>query len=399
MKDSNTGVSLHLSNTFRNDDAGIFVNLWSNHHSMRDNRNIKTISLFSGAGGLDTGAIAAGADIVWANDMMKEACETYKANIGDHIVQGDLNEHLSELETIKDVDLVIGGPPCQGFSVAGKMDAHDKRSQLIWSYANVISIVKPRAFIMENVKALGEIERWQNIRVALLNRFKDLGYSVNFMILNASNYDVPQARERVFFIGFRGDSSLEPNLEEMIKPYSHKSISVREALKVLDKAGSGNNSSVCRAKITLASNPILRKSPYAGMLFNGLGRPTKIDGYSATLPASMGGNKTPIIDEKELYEGEKPWIESYHKMVSEDITTAEFKPAPSFLRRMTPAEAAVLQTFPLGYKFCGSQSRIYTQIGNAVPCNLGRAVTNMVIDILVDKTTIEYKETEPLLFT
>lgn len=269
---------------------------------MRGTKAIKTISLFSGAGGLDTGAISAGADVVWANDMMKEACETYRTNIGNHIVQGDINEHLDELKDFKDVDLVIGGPPCQGFSVAGKMDAHDKRSQLIWSYAQVISIIKPRAFIMENVKALGTIERWQNVRVSLLERFRELGYSVGFIILNASDFDVPQARERVFFIGFKGDSSAEPDLEKMISPYRHKSITVREALNVLDKAGTGNNASVCNAKITLASNPILRKSPYAGMLFNGLGRPTKIDGYSATLPASMGGNKTPIIDENELFE-------------------------------------------------------------------------------------------------
>lgn len=359
---------------------------------------MKTISLFSGAGGLDTGAIAAGADVVWANDMMKEACETYRVNIGGHIVQGDINDHLEELKRIENVDLVIGGPPCQGFSVAGKMDAHDKRSQLIWSYAEVISIVKPRAFIMENVKALGQIERWQNVRQALLGRFRELGYSVSFIILNASDFDVPQARERVFFIGFRGDSSREPDLKGMIAPYRHRSVSVREALKVLDRAGKGNNASVCNAKITLAAKPILRKSPYAGMLFNGLGRPTKIDGYSATLPASMGGNKTPIIDEKELYEGEAPWIVSYHKMVSEDISSALFRPAPSFLRRMTPAEAAILQTFPLGYKFCGSQSRVYTQIGNAVPCNLGRAVSKMVIDALSGKSEIRYGESESRLF-
>lgn len=365
---------------------------------MRGSTTIKTISLFSGAGGLDVGAIAAGADIVWANDMMKDACETYRANIGEHIVQGDLNEHLEELKSIGDVDLVIGGPPCQGFSVAGKMDAHDKRSQLIWSYANVVSIVKPRAFIMENVKALGEIERWQNVRVALLARFRELGYSVNYIILNASDFDVPQARERVFFIGFKGDSNQKPNLEKMIESYRHKAITVREAFKVLDKAGTGNNSSVCRAKITLADKPVLRKSPYAGMLFNGLGRPTKIDGYSATLPASMGGNKTPIIDERELYDGEKPWIEEYHAMVSKDVSAASFKPAPSFLRRMTPAEAAILQTFPLNYKFCGSQSRVYTQIGNAVPCNLGKAVANMVIDILVGVRVLEYHQSDPTLF-
>ena len=365
---------------------------------MKKGIQINTVSLFSGAGGLDVGAIAAGADIIWANDMMKEACETYRYNIGNHIVQGDLNEHLDELQSLGDIDLVIGGPPCQGFSVAGKMDSEDVRSQLIWTYANVISLLRPKAFVMENVKALGYIARWEGVRQALLKRFHELGYSVSYLVLNACDFDVPQSRERVFFVGFKGNENLVPNLAKMIKPYSHKAITVREALKVLDRAGTGNNANTCKAKITLASNPILRKSPYAGMLFNGLGRPTKIDGYSATLPASMGGNKTPIIDEKELYEGEQPWIEQYHAAVSKDITKASFQPAPSFLRRMTPAEAAILQTFPLTYKFCGSQSKVYTQIGNAVPCNLGKAVVSMVVDILTGDRQIVYKEGDTTLF-
>lgn len=360
---------------------------------------VRTISLFSGAGGLDIGAIRAGAHIIFANDMMKEACMSYRTNIGDHIIQGDINSLVDELAGYEDVDLVIGGPPCQGFSVAGKMDLDDPRSKLIWSYANVIEKVRPRAFIMENVKALGEIDKWKEIRTSLLQRFRKLGYSVNFIILNAKDFNVPQSRERVFFVGFNGDSSLIPNLERMIAPYRKAGPTVREALSVLDKAGTGNNMGLCNARITLAENPVLRKSPYAGMLFNGLGRPTKIDGYSATLPASMGGNKTPIIDEKELYEHAEPWIVEYHKQVSEDPSFAEFKPAPAFLRRLTVEEAAVIQTFPLDYQFCGSQSSKYTQIGNAVPCNLGNAVASMVIDILQKAKQCRYiNDDNPTLF-
>lgn len=132
--------------------------------------NIRTISLFSGAGGLDIGAIKAGAHVVFANDMMKEACLTYKEHIGDHIIQGDINTLFDEIGKVDNPDLVIGGHPCQGFSVAGKMDVDDKRSQLIWSYAKVIEFTRPRAFIMENVKALGTLKKWEKIREALLEK-------------------------------------------------------------------------------------------------------------------------------------------------------------------------------------------------------------------------------------
>ena len=352
--------------------------------------NIRTISLFSGAGGLDIGAIKAGAHVVFANDMMKEACLTYKENIGDHIIQGDINTLFDEIGKVDNPDLVIGGPPCQGFSVAGKMDVDDKRSQLIWSYAKVIEFTRPRAFIMENVKALGTLKKWEKIREALLEKLRSLGYSVNFMVLNATDYNVPQARERIFVVGIRGDEHKKPNWEKMILKYRHKAPTVRETLSVLDKAGTGNNKGVCKAKITLCLNPVLRKSPYAGMLFNGLGRPTRIDGYSATLPASMGGNKTPVIDEKELYENCEAWIKGYNKKVLSDTSSAEYKEAPSFLRRMTVEEAALLQTFPIDYNFCGPQSSKYTQIGNAVPCNLAQAVVSMVINVLNGNEEVVY---------
>lgn len=351
---------------------------------------IRTISLFSGAGGLDIGAIYAGAQIIWANDMKKEACESYALNIGEHIHQGDINSFIPLLAEFENIDLVIGGPPCQGFSVAGKMDENDERSKLIWSYASVVETVQPKAFVMENVKALAVLDRWASVRSELLQKFQDLGYSVNFVVLNASDYDVPQARERVFFIGFKNGTTSSPDLLQMLRPYSKKAKTVREALAVLDKAGEGNNKSTCNARITLTHQPVLRKSAYAGMLFNGLGRPLKLDGYSATLPASMGGNKTPIIDEEALYNDKTPWVEGYRDRVEADHSIAKTEQVPSYLRRMTVDEARIIQTFPMEYVFCGSQSAQYTQIGNAVPCNLSKAVCSMVIDVLRGKTPIQY---------
>lgn len=358
-------------------------------NTMKEN-TIRTISLFSGAGGLDIGAIRAGANIIWANDIKQDACESYHTNIGEHIHMGDISLYINNLSTLLDVDLVIGGPPCQGFSVAGKMDENDARSKLIWSYVDVIEATNPKAFVMENVKALATLSRWKQIRDKLLFRLRSLGYSVNFIVLNASDYDVPQARERVFFIGFKGDDTRYPDFERMMDSYKKKSGSVRDVLASLDVAGIGNNTNICNAKVTLSSTPIMRKSPYAGMLFNGLGRPVKIDGYCSTLPASMGGNKTPIIDEEALYHKKLPWIEIYHKQLALNKEIAAYTEAPPFLRRLTVDEARLIQTFPLDYQFCGSQSSQYTQIGNAVPCNLAFAVCSMVIDVLKGNKEVVY---------
>lgn len=337
------------------------------------------------------GAIQAGAHVIWANDIMKEACMTYKENIGDHIVCGDINDRMFELDGIEDVALLIGGPPCQGFSVAGKMDECDERSRLVWSYLTVIEKVKPKAFVMENVKALGTLKRWQGVRNGLIEKMRGLGYSVGMMVLNAADFDVPQIRERVFFVGFKGDPTMVPDVYKMVDTYGKCARPLREALKSLDRAGTGNNADVCRASITLAKKPVLRNTAYAGMLFNGLGRPLRLDGYSATLPASMGGNKTPIVDENELYSGAKPWVESYYDKVRYDLSVVGKTIVPNYLRRITVAEAALIQTFPMEYKFFGSQSMRYTQIGNAVPCNLAKAVVKMVIDVLTGKKDVMYK--------
>lgn len=346
----------------------------------------KVVSLFSGAGGLDIGFQKAGFDILWANDYDKDACESYKNNIGKHIRCGDIAAFEDELAHLNSpIDLLIGGPPCQGFSVAGKMNPEDPRSKHVWTYVRVLRMLMPKMFIMENVKALGTLEKWEPLRNQLLGKMRKLGYAVNYIVVNASEFNVPQARERVLFIGFRTDAGLIPDLKEMLRPYQKKAPTVREALSVLDKAGVGNNVGLCKAKITLTSKPVLRKSPYAGMLFNGLGRPVRLDGYCSTLPASMGGNKTPIIDEAALYNGKLEWVKTYHSKLIRGLPP-KCADIPAVLRRMTVEEAAILQTFPQDYVFYGSQSSKFKQIGNAVPCNLAFQVASMVKRCLNSKS-------------
>jgi DNA (cytosine-5)-methyltransferase 1 len=117
------------------------------------------------------------------------------------------------------------------------------------------------------------------------------------------------------------------------------------------------------------------------MLFNGAGRPIPVEGASPTLPASMGGNKTPIVDEGQIFGGQESFIEEYHKGLI-DGGTPNSGTAPARLRRLTIRECAAIQTFPLDYVFRGAKSSIYKQIGNAVPCHLAEVVARSLSAVL-----------------
>ena len=335
---------------------------------------------------MDVGFERAGVKTLFANELMKEAAETYNANHKAGVmINDDINNCINMLTKFKGVDFVYGGPPCQGFSVAGKMDPEDERSKLIFTFLDVVDIVKPKAFVMENVKALGMLEKWEPTRQKYLKRVHSLGYNCLPFILNATEYGVSQKRERVFFIGIKenNDPFFEFKMRNCIDMQKKKALTIRELLYSLGYAGTEKNPNTCTAKITFSTNPVMRKSPYAGMYFNGQGRPINIDGYANTLPASMGGNKTPFIDEEYLYGNAKEdWVVTYHSNLLAKKIEPVFKEAPKRLRRITIKEAIRIQSFPDNYIFCGNKGKIYTQIGNAVPCKMAEAVAKAVITFL-----------------
>lgn len=349
-------------------------------------KSYSAISLFSGAGGMDYGMEKAGIKPLVAVEIMKEASSTYRANFPETLLlNDDINNVMDELGAYKgSVDVVFGGPPCQGFSVAGKMDPNDERSKLIFTFLDVVELVSPKAFIMENVKALGTLEKWAEVRKQYFSKAESLGYNTLVLTTVATDFGVPQKRERVFFIGIKDndDPFFKVNLENILATEKNIAKSVRETLRPLGRAGTDKNPHTCTAKITFATHPVMRKSPYAGMYFNGQGRPIDVDGYSNTLPASMGGNKTPVVDEDYLYgDSTEDWMVSYHKKLLEGERPV-FEEAPHNLRRLTIKEAAKLQTFPDDYVWEGSNGKIYTQIGNAVPCLLAEAIGKTVVTYL-----------------
>lgn len=342
------------------------------------------ISLFSGAGGLDVGFEQAGFDIVFANEFDHDAASTWRVNRPDKcdvMVEGDINAHIQEVSAYKGADIVIGGPPCQGFSVAGKMDPNDKRSQLVWRFMEAVELVRPKVFVMENVAALGKLEKWKDIREGIVERGNTLGYDVSFQTHHVSDYGVPENRERVLFIGVQKELGNALRFYDKLSNYRAMSKTVREVLLSVGRYGSAENPQTCTSNVTLALHPVMRRSPYAGMLVNGAGRPIDLDGISPTLPASMGGNKTPIVDEAALYDTSiSNWFQTYHmgllKKEANPLTTE----VPKTIRRLTVKECAAIQTFPDGYQFSGQKTKQYRQIGNAVPCLFAKAVACAICD-------------------
>ena len=347
---------------------------------------LKSISLFSGAGGMDVGFSRAGFEVIWANEIRPDAAKTYEFNHQGTMRCGDIRDLLDEVSTLQGVDAVFGGPPCQGFSVAGKMDPTDERSQLVFTFFDVVERTNPKMFVLENVKALAKLEKWHNIRSKMFERAWKLGFDyVDLIVLNATHYNVPQKRERMFLIGIKGATGLSDKggIQHYLGKYQKLSEPVGDLFRQLGPAGSPGNSSICNAKITIATDPIMRASAYAGMMFNGAGRPINAKEYSNTLPATMGGNKTPIIDEEEVFNGAGSWIERYHQRLLTGERPKDIA-VPKHLRRITVEEAAMIQSFPPNYKWAGKQSAIYCQIGEAVPCNLAYAVASAIRDALED---------------
>ncbi len=327
------------------------------------------VSLYSGCGGLDIGFRWAGFQPIWANDIDPVALKTYGAALPGHpAVAGDVAS-LTSRPGLGSADIVIGGPPCQGFSVAGRMDPKDPRSRHVWTFLEVVEDVRPRAFVLENVKALARNRRWTGLLDDLSVRAEELGFDPRLYVLNAADFGVPQARERMFLVGIRrGEGShVAPRADTATcQP------TLRSVLESLPPYGQPGNDTTCPAKITIAKAPVLRRSPWAGMLFNGAGRPMDLDRPAPTLPASMGGNKTPILDQDQLDGDAAPWVVEYHAHLWEG--GKPWKGVPPGLRRITVEEAAAIQTFPLGMPWAGPQSARYRQIGNAVPPELAYRV-------------------------
>lgn len=301
---------------------------------------MNVVSLFSGAGGLDLGFIQAGHTIVWANDLYGDAVETYKLNIGNHIVCDDIANISTE--SIPYADIVIGGFPCQGFSVANvKRHEKDERNKLYLQLVRVIRDKKPKFFLAENVKGLTTFCEGKVFQM-ILSDFKQLGYNVSYKVLNTADFGVPQTRQRVIIVGVREDLGFyyefpEPHFSKDGNGSTSKWLSVGEALANIPDPDCDND----------LPNHIYSKYK---LNFNGyIGhRPLDPQKPAPTVTA-RGDDKGGVV----------------------------ILPHPNGTRRMSCRELATVQSFPLSYTFIGGISSICRQIGNAVPPLFARQLASV----------------------
>jgi DNA (cytosine-5)-methyltransferase 1 len=304
-----------------------------------EERYMKVVSLFSGAGGLDLGFIQVGHTVVWANDLYSDAVKTYRQNIGGHIVEDDIRRISPE--EIPSCDIVIGGFPCQGFSVANtKRTIEDTRNELYKQMIRIIKGKKPLFFLAENVKGLLNIGKGA-VMSMIVDDFTRIGYKVKYQLLNAADYGVPQLRQRVIIIGVRNDIAFEYVFPD--KQYNEEGsdglkrwISVKDALQDLPDPDQPNelyNHEYSKYKITV--------SKYLGHRL--------IDGDKPAPTVTARGD-------------ERGGVVVLHHYNNK--------------RRMSCRELAVIQSFPLDYVFSGNRSSVYRQIANAVPPRLAAAVAN-----------------------
>lgn len=338
-----------------------------------------TIDLFAGAGGLSLGFGRAGFAPAAAVELDADAAATYRATVprpGEApatVLERDICE--VDFAAFRGVDAVVGGPPCQPWSLGGLRRGHADPRDGIPQFARAVHEAGPAAFVMENVAGLvrGAARPAFERILAVLGGDRPLSdllggrvapgarldYQVTARVLDAADLGVPQARRRLFVVGVR------PGVDFAWPEPTHGPGRPLPHLRAGDVVGPEPLGEPNRAIVTYAGRPSLRPDAYHGQVYNGGGRPIDPARPAPTLLASMGGNKTPWVDTLGL-------VPAYHAhLLAGGAPRAGRVPGG---RRITVAEAAALQTFPAGTAFCGPRSSQYRQVGNAVPPALAAAV-------------------------
>lgn len=375
-------------------------------------QNINTLDLFAGCGGLSLGFQMAGFTSILATDIDENCQKTFARNFPDvpFICQDIATLTKDQIDVIigdKSVDVILGGPPCQGFSLANKNRNKvddDPRNQLFYHYVRIIDCYSPKVFIMENVKGLLSMKNGQVIKT-IVDCFSKAGqgYNVDYKILKASDYGVPQCRERVIIMGVRKDLDKAPSFPS---PYATPAISVADAIMDLPQieAGEGCDGMLYAEQPQNEYQALMRRG--SKRLYNHIAMkhtPRLVARFKAI---KQGQSLVDVWDTHGAVKRGAPTEKSNIKFSQNNQRVFGDKPAPTIAasfqsnfihpfrnRNFTAREGARLQSFPDDFVFEGMRTKMswekglsqYQQIGNAVPPLLAYAIAKEVLQILKNK--------------
>jgi DNA (cytosine-5)-methyltransferase 1 len=332
----------------------------------------RVIDLFSGCGGLSYGFIEAGYDVVLGIDHWKDAITTFenshknsKGLVADLFIETP--KQISKKTGVTNIDLIIGGPPCQGFSIAGKRIINDERNKLYKSFVSFVEFYKPKAFLMENVPNIVSMGQGV-VKDSIIKDFEKLGYKVVYKVLMASEYGVPQNRKRAFFVGTKKNEEFvfpSPNYKELV--------SAKDAISDLPEKSINDG----------AKYSIIPKSEYQEQIrkgSNGIFNHEITNHSEQTIEIiSMvpdGGNyKNLPLGLQKTRNVNIAWTRLNSKKPSFTIDTGHRHHFHYKYNRIpTVRESARIQSFPDSFIFLGSKTSQYKQVGNAVPPILAKVL-------------------------
>lgn len=373
--------------------------------------NLAAIDLFSGAGGISLGLEAAGYDVLLASDFNETAAATYERNFTGHTFHcGDIHE--LDVTSIRrktglrkgELDLLIGGPPCQGFSIIGSRKPNDARNGLFREYMRIADGLRPKCVAIENVPGLATLAGGKVLR-EIIGSFQDLGYSVTFAELLAAQYGVPQMRWRMLFIGFRGDLGIPAGMGFPSPTHGRRGIgelvpnctipledlegfvSTGEAIRDLPPVGPGEIVTEYTGKPNSDYQREMRGT-LTSELYNHYA-PRLSSQNLLRIAALEPGQDWRDLPRRLLPDGmkrakRKDHTRRYSRMTWEGIPRSiitRFRDPksgeyshPEQTRTISIREAARIQSFPDSFVFEGSNTEQYDQVGNAVPPLLAKAV-------------------------
>lgn len=330
-------------------------------------KQYNVIDLFCGSGGFSLGFEWAGFSNIFSVEYDSEICQTYRYNFPKHnLVECDItqlsNEEVLRLVGNKEVDVIIGGPPCQGFSMAGNIGRKfidDPRNSLFKEFVRIVSLVKPKCFVMENVARLYSRKKGET-KEEILQCFRDLGYVVEAKVVLASEYGVPQNRSRVLFIG----KKIENFMEFVIFPkkVDGDKLTIKDAIDRFPPLESGQSSDIPNHEAMVHSQQMLEKMSYV----------------------KDGGDREDIPEEIRPAKGDTRKYIRYDSTKPSICITGDMRKVFHYSqnRALTVRELAAIQTYPDDFVFLGSKSTQQQMVGNSVPPILAKAIAEAVKEML-----------------